>query len=82
MRVVYVTTGDGSKSQNENIWRINLNNYKTLLMRDINSVMKFINCSFSVKNYKIKKLKFWHFEILVRHWQLHIHILEKTHQST
>ena len=38
MCAVYVTTSVGSKSQNENIRTINLNNYKTLIMRVINSV--------------------------------------------
>ena len=38
MCVVYVTASVGSKSQNGNIWTINLNNYKTLIVRVINSV--------------------------------------------
>ena len=38
MRVVKVTSGVGSKSQNGNILTINLNNYKTVIMRVINSV--------------------------------------------
>ena len=38
MSVVKVTSGVGSKSQNENILTINLNNYKTVIMRVINSV--------------------------------------------
>ena len=37
MCVVYVTAGVGSEFQNGNIWTINLNNYKTLIMRVINS---------------------------------------------
>ena len=38
MCVVYVTAGVASKSQNGNIWTINLNNYKTLKMWVRNSV--------------------------------------------
>ena len=38
MCVVYVTTSAGQKSENENIWTIKLNNYKTVIMRVINSV--------------------------------------------
>ena len=38
MCVVYVTTSAGQKYQNENVWTINLNNYKTLIIRVINSV--------------------------------------------
>ena len=53
MRVVYVTASAGLKSQNENIWTINLNNYKTLIMRDINSVKKFIKSLFLCQ--KLKK---------------------------
>ena len=46
MRVVYVATGVGSKCQNEDVWKINLINYKTLIMRVINSVKKFRNALF------------------------------------
>ena len=38
MCVVYVTTSAEQKSENENIWTIKLNNYKTVIMRVINSV--------------------------------------------
>ena len=43
MRVVYVTASVGQKSENVNIWTINLNNYRTLRMRVINNVKKFQN---------------------------------------
>ena len=50
MCVVYVTASAMQKSQNEDIWIINLNNYKTLLMRVINSVRKLQMFFFSVEN--------------------------------
>ena len=50
MCVVYVTASAKQKSQNEDIWIISLNNYKTLLMRVINSVRKLQMLFFSVEN--------------------------------
>ena len=47
---VYVIVGVGQKSQNKDIWTINLNNYKTLKMRVVNNERKLQVYFFSVKN--------------------------------
>ena len=53
MCVVSVTASAEQKSQNEDIWIINLNNFKTPIIRVINSVRKLE----ILKESKIKKLK-------------------------